>query len=160
MLHDLGAFYPVRPGTDNTLYSALRGTLRLANLSSAYLTHELAVATLTPDWEPLDWAVILKWGRNFQPILAQVHAAYLDAGIDLTPQITANTLSITIDDGLDWLRVILRRRHGRYYGRVPVWTRRALRETRFNHNFTNRDLQHWLGAKSLIAVSMWVGDKR
>lgn len=47
--------------------------------------------------------MVRNWGTKFQPVLDQVHAAYCEAQIDLTPAITANTASITIDDGLDWL---------------------------------------------------------
>lgn len=157
MLHDLNAFWPVRPGTDHTLYNALKGTLQPHKLNSAYLTLELAVATSTPGWEPIFWAIILGWGRNFQSTLDPILEAYPRDRLE--PYIQANSASITIDDGLDWIRVLLQR-NPYYRGGVPVWTRRALRETRHNHNFSNKDLQRYLGAKSLAAVNDWVGDKR
>lgn len=153
MDHDLGAFFPVRPGTDKSLYNALRRTLTLSKLIYyPVLAHEVAIATSTPDWEPISWATIMQWGPKFQSVLDTLPAP--------NPELVkANLASTTIEDGLDWIRTLLAR-NSFYRGQVPVWTRRALRETRHIHNFTNKDLQHFLGAKSYASVCKWVGDKR
>lgn len=155
MLHDLDAFWPVRPGTGNTLRNALTGPLRAPKLSP-WLTREIHIATSTPGWEPKFWGILLRWGRDLT-LVTQIHEAY---GHTLDHEIHENHLSVTMQDGLDWIRTRLAMTGGRYYGPVPVWTRRALRETRHARHFTNKDLQHHLGAKHLNAVNRWVGDTR
>lgn len=155
MLHDLGAFWPARPGSDKTLQNALRGPLRAYKLTP-YLTREIHIATSTQGWEPKFWALLLMWGPNIN-LVNEIHAAY---GHTLDDEIHQNLLSVTHDDGLDWIRTKLTLTRGRYFGPVPVWTRRALRELREHRNFTNRDLQHHLGAMYLRAVNSWVGDKK
>lgn len=152
MDHDLGAMFPVRPGTDRTLFNALYGPLNYNKLCNAYLANEIAIAINTPDLELEHWTRIMSWG----PPTISVPIIITDHHLE---QARLNALSITIEDGLDWIRTILMRKPY-YRGSVPKWTRRALREIRHAKNFTNKDLQHFLGAKSYSATTQWVGDKR
>lgn len=153
MDHDLGAFFPVRPGSDRTMYNALKGPLTPTKIfRHNILAHEVAIATATPGWEPLDWAIVMSWGPNFQRVLD--HLPPPDPEL-----VQQNLATVTLQDGMDWLLTILARNKF-YTGLVPVWTRRALRETRHIHNYTNKDLQKHLGAMSYASVCKWVGDKR
>jgi hypothetical protein len=70
-----------------------------------------------------------------------------------------NNLSVTRDDGLDWLRVILNRKP-RHYGAMPVWTRRALREWRDETGMTAREMEKVLGVGVKGKLASWIADRR
>lgn len=155
MLHDLGAFWPVRPGSDGMYYHALYGPLAVAKLSPL-LMQEIAVAVATPDWGTTAWSMAMGW--QSEDIPNQIVARY--RGNDqIEEMIEANVRSVTLDDGLDWLRVLLKRKPG-YYGPVPVWTRRALRELRSRSGGAAKDLARQFGVKYPWKMGQWLADVR
>lgn len=156
MLYDLDAFYPVRPGTSNTLYNALRGTLQRHHLLSPTLTYQLTVSTLTDGFPPKFWAPLLNWGPPslYSPIIQYLHDTY-GTRPEILEAVHANNLSITFDDGIDWLRCRLKN-HPAFRGAVPVWTRRALLDLRHNHEKTLGQIQKLVGAKSQKRVNQWL----
>jgi hypothetical protein len=160
MLYDLDAFHPVRPGSSGALYGALYRNFRNACYHDD-LARLVTVASRTVDWDAADWATIFAWGKP-----AEV-AARLTPLLDhyqrepaVQAAITANSLSVTREDGLDWLRTMLKRKP-QYWGRVPTWTKRALRELKTEQGWTNKDLAKALGVPTRVSwVETWSRDIR
>jgi hypothetical protein len=161
MLHDLNAFWPVRPGTDRTYYRALYHNLIHGRLSGI-LTWEIAVACGTPGFDLHNWQAIMAWGdpREDNPLLLHIMDLYKDDRRVRDARV-ANTESVTRDDGVDWLRTMLRRSPW-YRGPVPVATRRALRELREELGGKTADLNHALGfdPRALNKLRTWLSDAR
>jgi hypothetical protein len=155
MNHDLHGFWPVRPGSPSYLYHSCYYNLRLVS-SNEYVAQQVAICLFTKGFSPMNWAVLMAWDprTNFEPFMDHYrdHRGVQDAA-------RANSLSVTRDDGLDWLRTVLRRKPG-YYGPVPVWTRRALRELRSELGVRNEDLARLFGVKHARKMGDWVGDVR
>lgn len=139
MNHDLDGFWPVRPGSSNTLWNALRGPLEPGRLNG-YLTAEIAVCLFTDGWVPEDWGILMGWNtrRRHPEYLDSIMDAYKDHEV-VQEAAKANGLSVVREDGLDWLRTVLKRRPW-YRGQVPVWTVRALRDLREERGCKVKDL--------------------
>lgn len=120
----------------------------------------MGVCLLTDGFEPGHWATIMRWGHK--PEHVRVRDAVLDqarGNDEVVALARENSLSVTIEDGLDWLRVVLAGMPF-YRGDVPVWTRRALREVRSRNGLTNRALAGLLGMEKPDRLDQWVADTR
>ena len=139
MKHDMDGFWPVRPGSSNTLWNALSSPLSMPKLNGR-LTASIAVCLLTDGWTAMEWDILMGWGthRNREDLPGQIVAAY-EGHEAVHNAARANSLSVTRADGLDWLRVVAKRRRS-YIGPVPVWTRRALRDLREERGCQVKDL--------------------
>lgn len=157
MDYDLGAFWSVRPGTDSMLYHALSGKLTIGKLTP-YLSWQIAVTCSTPGFGTKWWGLCLGWGppAAFVPFVDEVIAAHTQSQDKIQALAEANALTITAEDGLDWLRATLRRKPW-YSGPVPRWTKMALRGVRTDRGWTNAQMATWLG-QSLRAgrVASWL----
>lgn len=158
--YDMDGFWTVRPGSSNTLWNALSGPLRLGKLN-ARLTASIAVCLLTDDWTPSDWDILMGWQshRRQDDTPGQVVAAY-EGHEAVHAAAQANSLSVTREDGLDWIRVVAGRRR-RYCGPVPVWSLRALRDLREERGCKVKDLWRELELQPVYAarVTSWHSDK-
>lgn len=125
MIRDLGGLWPVRPGSDPGLYWQLSGKLVPKKYSPAVL-REIAVCLNTDGFELHHWCSLMGWSRNWTTWLGQLAEHYRD---EVKADSYENLLSITREDGVDWLRAVLLRRP-KFNGSVPRWTRNALRELR------------------------------
>ena len=84
---------------------------------------ELAIVLATPGFDLRNWgtAFVWKWNPATESFARRVQATADRDLVDLNAQ------SITVEDGLDWLRAVLWRLPA-YAGPVPVWTKRAIRQ--------------------------------
>jgi hypothetical protein len=154
MNHDMHGFWPVRPGTSSFLFHASYHKVK-AVLLNDYLGQRAAICLFTEGFTPMNWAVLMAWDP--EPLTRLMDHYRGHAGVREAAR--ANSLSVAREDGLDWLRCILRRKPG-YYGPVPVWTRRALRELRSELGLRNEDLARLFGAKYPLKMNQWAGDRR
>jgi hypothetical protein len=160
MLYDLDAFYPVRPGSSCALYGALYKRFDNVKFHDE-LGRLVTVACRTVDWVASDWAAMFAWGdpRGMDELLEPLLVHY-EREPAVQAAIVANSASVTREDGLDWLRVMLKRKPW-YWGRVPVWTRRALRELRHEQGWKNADLARAMGlVDKLDRMNRWAADTR
>lgn len=138
MNHDMDGFWPVRPGSSKVLWNALKGPLEPGRLNG-YLTAKIAVCLFTDGWAPEDWATLMGWRVQRHPgCLDRILDAYKDHDV-VQAAAKANGLSMVRADGLDWLRVVLRKRPW-FRGQVPLWTVRALRDLREERGCKVKDL--------------------
>ena len=156
MLHDLNAFWPVRPGSDSMLYHALRGRLSVGKLTP-YLSWEIAVTCSTPGFGARWWGMLMAWGDrpHVENLVGQIIAAHVNSQEKLRELGYENSVTITLDDGLDWLRTMLKRKP-RYRGPVPSWTRRALRQLREERGWSNKQLAAHLGLATTSRLGTWL----
>jgi hypothetical protein len=126
LLHDMGGLWPARPGTDRTMYAALKGHLHIGKLNGQ-LTWEIIVCLATPGFTRMSWAVLMGWTPNSVQALDQIVEAYAPVQDKVMAAGKANAASVTRDDAVDWLRAVLRRKP-RYRGPAPYWTTLALRD--------------------------------
>jgi hypothetical protein len=154
MLHDMGGLFPARPGTDWTMYNALRGRLNMARMTPA-LTWEVIVCLATPGFHWKSWAALMGWSYRGFPVLKAIVEAYTPQRDRVEARAQENMASITREDGLDWLRAVtIRKPH--YSGPVPHWTALALRDVWAESGQTQRQVMDQLGFKVKWATS-WLG---
>lgn len=156
MIYDLDGFWPVRPGTPHDRYNLLWNNLRPDRLPD-YVIREIAVCLFTEGWEPPHWSMLMGWNTHLfnynRKAVEWVMMTYADdAGV--LEAAKANGLSVTPEDGLDWLRCLLRRKPN-FRGSVPVWTKRALRERREAIGGGTKALEAEFGSN----VGHWVADR-
>jgi hypothetical protein len=142
------------------LYNALYGRLSVGRLMP-YLSWEIAVACSTPGFGAVWWGMIMAWGDrpHVENLVGQIIAAHVNSQEKLRELGYENSLSITQEDGLDWLRTMLKRKPY-YRGPVPSWTRMALRQLREEQDWSNKQLASHLGLRSTSRLGAWLTEVR
>jgi hypothetical protein len=100
------------------------------------------LATLGFTWK--NWATLMGWSYDGVGVLNQIVEAYCPQRDAVEARGQANLASMNREDGLDWLRAVVRRKLG-YCGRVTRWTALALRGAWAERGGTKRQVLDQLG---------------
>ena len=120
------------------------------------------MACSTPGFGPRWWGMLMAWGdiTHVDELIPQIIAAHVNSQEKLRELGYENSLTITQEDGLDWLRTMLRRKP-LYRGPVPVWTKRALRQQREERGWSIKQLASHLGVPARHSrVGAWLNEVR
>jgi hypothetical protein len=101
--------------------------------------------------------MIMAWGDRpyVEDLVGRIIAAHVNSQEKLKDLGYENSLTLTREDGLDWLRTMLKRKP-HYRGPVPSWTRMALRQLREERDWSNKQLAAHLGLATTSRLGTWL----